>query len=167
MCKFGCSNPVLLAGTGPGQFLSEKGRPTSTSSVQSISAWQQRWEKMGHIWDTYGISYGTIWASHSECWFQWEIWIKVCGTMWTYVNICEHHRWTSQNPQTLVSILIPLSLSLSLCFDVFFFAIWTLACSKALWFKWLFNPKVSFLFISHIERQVAKEGTCLVSGKHI
>ena len=72
----------------------------------------------GKKWDTYGISYGTIWASHSECWFQWEIWIKVCGTMWTYVNICEHHRWTSQNPQTLVSILIPLSLSLSMfwCF---------------------------------------------------
>ena len=83
MCKFGCSNPVLLAGTGPGQFLSEKGRPTSTSSVQSISAWQQRWEK----WDTYGTHMGFHMGQYGQVTLNADFNGKYESK---YVELCEH-----------------------------------------------------------------------------
>ena len=123
MCKFGCSNPVLLAGIGPGQFLSEKGRPTSTSSVQSISAWQQRWEKMGHIWDF-------IWDNMGK-----SLWMLISmgnmnQSMWNYVNICEH-MWTSSVNKSKSSNFsinshpsFPLSLSMFWCFFFFRFGPW-------------------------------------------
>ena len=114
----------------------------------------------------HGKTYGTIWESHYEYLWMLISMANMNQSMWNYVNICEHHenhRWTSQNPQTLVSILIPLSPSLSLCFDGFFF--------------WRFGPwhvqRLSDSSGSSIpkfhfsQRQVAKEGTCLVSGKHM
>ena len=72
----------------------------------------------------HGKTYGTIWESHYEYLWMLISMANMNQSMWNYVNICEHHenhRWTSQNPQTLVSILIPLSLSLSMFWWLFFF----------------------------------------------
>lgn len=158
MCKFGCSNPVLARAQDLANFSARKeDLPPQVpyKASQHGNSDGKTWE---NIWDNMGKS---LWISMNAN-FNGKYESK-------YVELCEH-MWTSWKSSVNKSKSSNFSINSHPSFPLSLSMFWWL-------FFWRFGPwhvqRLSDSSGSSIpkfhfsQRQVAKEGTCLVSGKHM